>query len=102
LEARFLSGKEVDYFFGREGFLGSRHVLPAPILTGQQVRVIRAENLKTEGRHYYDLIVLQNPIITVEANLIQQLLSTEHKLLLTLMIPGKVEDPRLFGFFARF
>jgi hypothetical protein len=91
--------QEVDYFFGNEGMMGSRYILPAPVLTGQQVRVIQAENLKTEGKNYYDLIVLQNSIIKPEADFIRQLLSTEHKLLLTLMVPGKNENPRVFGVF---
>lgn len=64
LEWRFVEGKEIDYFFGKEGFIGCRHAYPEPRLNGSTVRVIRAEALKSEGKGQYDLIVLQNPIIT--------------------------------------
>lgn len=92
----------MDYFFGREGFLGSRNIYPPPTLTGQEVRVIKAEHLKAQVRKHYDLIVLQNPIITAEENLIEHLIATDHSILLTMMVPGKIEDNRLFSFFARF
>lgn len=59
-----MEGKEVDYFFGKEGFIGCRHAYPAPQLNGTSVRIITAEALKTEGKSNYDLIVVQNPIIT--------------------------------------
>lgn len=36
LEERFLKGSSVDYFFGKEGLIGSRHLLPPPQLAEQQ------------------------------------------------------------------
>lgn len=36
LEERFLRGNSVDYFFGREGHIGTRHLLPPPELTAGQ------------------------------------------------------------------
>jgi hypothetical protein len=42
LEWRFVEGKEVEYFFGKEGFIGGRHAMPPPALTGQEVRILRA------------------------------------------------------------
>lgn len=32
LEARFVKGKEVEYTFGKEGFIGEKCVIPKPAL----------------------------------------------------------------------
>lgn len=32
LEERFIKKNEVDYFFGKEGNIGTRHILPPPAL----------------------------------------------------------------------
>lgn len=63
--------------------------------------MISAQNIEAEISKRYDVIVVQNCIVTSEANLVEEFLSIEHDRLITLLVPGKI-DPKLFEFFARF
>ena len=71
----------------------------APLRT---VRVIRVEQLQQLLAAEYDLILVQNDITGTAGSLIPDLLGVKHSFLTTMMIPGKVSDPRLFEFYARF
>ena len=66
-----------------------------------KVRVISSEKIDAEISKRYDIIVVQNCIVTSQANLVEEFLSINHDRLITLLIPGKI-DPKLFEFFARF
>lgn len=64
MKERFERGKVIDYFFGREGFVGERHNLAAPEIGDAKVRVISSENIDAEIAKRYDIIVVQNCIVT--------------------------------------
>lgn len=58
--------------------------------------MIRVGQLQQQLSAEYDLILVQNDIAGTAGSLIPDLLGVKHSLLITMMIPGKVSDPRLF------
>jgi len=54
----------------------------------------------TTSELYYDLVVLQNWIINDKLNVVKEFLKIKHKLLISMIVPGKIEEPRIFAFLS--
>ena len=63
-----------------------------------KVRVFPAETFASHQHGYYDVVVLQNTIITPSLNLVSELFKIKHGLLITTLVPGYIMNTPFFPF----
>lgn len=75
-----------------------KHVI---IVLYSQVRVISVEEFCNQTHNFYDVVVLQNCIITDKLNLVKELIKVDHSRLITMLVPGRILNKPFFPFIAR-
>ena len=56
----------------------------------RKVRVIKVEDFSDQVHAHYDVVVLQNCIISEKCNLVKELIKIDHDYLLTMLCPGYI------------
>ena len=93
LEALFKKKQSIKYKFYKEGFLGNEYTLPRLNIEACEINVIEIGQYHSfvHSSNAYDLILLQNVIVHPKINILQELLRLDHQVLMTMIIPGKLE-----------
>lgn len=98
LEALFVKGQSVEYTFNREGQIGEKHIIPKYPKSKCTVSAIEISKFKDNIKRdtYYDIILLQNVIVHPKINILKQLMRLQHRVLITMIVPGKLVHANLF------
>ncbi len=70
-----------------------------PILS--KLRVLKGSSFSHSALTYYDVVLLQNTIITPSLNLVSELIQINHGILLTALVPGYIITKPFFPFIVR-